>query len=106
MSINGIHISDTYQKQAYNFGSRIGLILTQKIIKPKIREFGITYPKWYMNNNFKINILDEINKLYPDKYSGYDHIWENEEQFMNLFYQSFKNGFTKSMNFSLKRNIK
>ena len=106
MSIIGIHISDSYQKQAYDFGSRIGLIITSKIIKPKIRECGSNYPKWYMKNNFKTNIMDEINKLYPEKCSGYDHIWENEDQFMNEFYQSFKNCFTSSMNIYLDKNMR
>ena len=104
MSILHIHIGDTYQKHAYDFGTRIGLIITPKILIPKFGDCGSNYPMWYMNNNFKINIWDEIKVLYPDGSSGYDHIWQDKEKFVNEFFESFKKGFMSSMNLYLERN--
>lgn len=104
MSINGIYIRDIHQKHAYDFGSKIGLFITPKILIPKFGNFGSNYPNWYMNNNFKINIWEQIKELYPDGSSGYDHIWQDKEKFMDDFFESFKKGFINTMNLYLDKN--
>ena len=105
MHNNSYLLNEIYTKEIpYEFGTIMGLIITNKIIIKKMKGNDIDYFNWWMENQFENIIFNEIMN-YPHYVKKYNYMLKDEFCFKS-YIKPFREGFSETSRLSMQRKIK